>query len=78
MPQLRRIQMIVEHLCVLQHGNWWRGYHNCLHTQIQMTYVAYNGGKTITFDNFLLLVDACTHYHYSHDEEIRSGSSVSC
>ncbi|KAL5486929.1 hypothetical protein EMCRGX_G019469 [Ephydatia muelleri] len=34
MPQLRRIQIIVEHLCVLQHGNWWRGYLNCLHTQV--------------------------------------------
>ena len=28
--------------------------------QIQMTYVAYNGGKTIAFDIFLLLVGACT------------------
>ena len=37
--------------------------------QIQMTYVAYNGGKTITFDIFLLLVDACTH-ELRHDQFI--------
>ena len=45
--------------------------------QIQMTYVAYNGGKTITFDIFLLLVDACTH-ELRHDQFIGTVFRIVC